>query len=151
MKNYKSLFILIGLIGLSIFSCNVAKADEMSLNMESSQKASLVPMVLGEDSDEDGNASVEDDASFDVGFVSPIKHPTLMKLMEHLVRLLFWLGITGMTLVVLYGAYLMITSGGDPTKFAKGQKAITYAVLGLILILLSWAIVAIIRSVLSAS
>lgn len=148
MKNYKSLFILIGLIGLSIFPYNIAKADKMLLDVESSQEDLLVPMVLGE---EDENASVEDEASFDVGFVSPIKHPTLMKLMEHLVRLLFWLGITGMTLVVLYGAYLMITSGGDPTKFAKGQKAITYAVLGLILILLSWAIVAIIRSVLSAS
>ena len=85
------------------------------------------------------------------GIVSPVKHPTLMALLEYLVRLLFWLGVTGMTLIVVYGAFLMITAGGDPAKFGKGQKVITYAVLGLILILLSWAIVAIIRSVLSTS
>lgn len=105
----------------------------------------------GDDDDngiDDGNGTTTD-RPFSIDFKPPTRHTTLMSLLSYLVRLLFWAGIAGMSLIVLYGAFQMIFSGGDPVKFAKGQKTIMYAVLGLILILLSWAIVAIIRSALA--
>lgn len=156
---------LIWTIGLTVqsFDHELDQNDHSELELAENESNALTPSVLaGEDDfvedtveDEDENESTGDptdsNMSMGTGIVSPIKHPTLMRLLEYLVRLLFWLSITGMTLIVLYGAFLMITAGGDPAKFGKGQKVITYAVLGLILILLSWAIVAIIRSVLSTS
>jgi hypothetical protein len=162
--------ILIGSIGLTVQSSarEFDQGDYLETELPEEDSSVLVPSVLAgeddfeDDSEEDVTDDDDEDTGSDiqfsgtsmpmgVGIVSPVEHPTLMALLEYLVRLLFWLGVTGMTLIVIYGAFLMITAGGDPAKFGKGQKVITYAVLGLILILLSWAIVAIIRSVLSTS
>ncbi len=81
-----------------------------------------------------------------IRFKSPLEHTSLMELFSYLVRLLFWLGIAGMSLIVIIGGFQMIFSGGDPAKFARGQKTIMYGAIGLTIILLSWAIVAIIRT-----
>ncbi|MBI5370043.1 Ig-like domain-containing protein [Candidatus Uhrbacteria bacterium] len=54
-----------------------------------------------------------------------------------------FLGILGIIFVVLviYAGYLYMTSQGDPTKTAKAKKIISQAVIGLIIILASFAIV----------
>lgn len=54
----------------------------------------------------------------------------------------FFLGFLGLiaVLMVIYGGVLMLTSaGGD--GFGKGKKILTYAAIGLVVILLSFAIV----------
>jgi hypothetical protein len=96
-----------------------------------------------------GNGKSPDSGLGGIRLKPPTQHGTLTELLSYLTRLLFWLGVAGMTLIVLYGGFQMIFSGGDPTKFSKGQKTIMYATIGLILILLSRTIVAIIRSVLT--
>lgn len=50
-------------------------------------------------------------------------------------------GITAV-IMVMVGGFMMITAGGDSGKLSTGRKTITYAVVGLIIISLSWAIVA---------
>lgn len=48
----------------------------------------------------------------------------------------------GITLVVfLIGAFMLITSQGDPNKVGAGKKAMTGAITGLIIVLLAWPIV----------
>lgn len=42
---------------------------------------------------------------------------------------------------VLYGGVLYMTSQGDPEKLAKAKKALLYAIIGIFLVALSWAIV----------
>ncbi len=53
---------------------------------------------------------------------------------------LYFLGViaTGM---VIYGGYLYITSMGEDSKMEEGKKVLTYAAIGIIMILLSFAIV----------
>jgi len=106
-------------------------------------------LLVSDASDVNNTANSSSDIYSGIDYRSPIKHSVLTELLSYLLQLLFWLGVTGMTLIVLYGAFQMIFSGGDPAKFSKGQKTIMYATLGLILILLSRAIVAIIKSVLT--
>lgn len=78
----------------------------------------------------------------------PTQHGTLVDLIEHLLNWLYWIGIVGLGFVILYGAFQMVFSGGDPDKFGRGKKTIIYGVVGLAIILFSRMIVAIISSVL---
>ena len=43
--------------------------------------------------------------------------------------------------VVVWGAFLMITSAGSDSKMAEGKKKITSAVIGLVVVLTAWVIV----------
>jgi len=78
----------------------------------------------------------------------PTQHASLVELVEHLLRWLYWIGIVGLGFVILIGAFQMVFSGGDPVKFDRGKKTIIYGAVGLAIILLSRMIVAIISSVL---
>ncbi len=55
----------------------------------------------------------------------------------------FFLGFLGLVAVIMiiYAGVLYVTSGGDEGNTEKGKKIIMYAVIGLIIIMLSWAIV----------
>ena len=50
---------------------------------------------------------------------------------------------------IIYGGYLYLLSGGDAAKVAKGKKALTGAIIGLVIILLASAIVNFILGIIS--
>lgn len=54
------------------------------------------------------------------------------------------LGLVGLiaVIVMVYGGILLATSGGDEEKTKKGKGFITYSIIGLAVIILSYAIVA---------
>lgn len=61
-----------------------------------------------------------------------------------IVTIINWaLGFLGLIAViaVIIGGYYYLLSGGDEGQAQKGRKVITYAVIGIIIILLSFAIV----------
>lgn len=76
------------------------------------------------------------------------------KLIDILNRVLSW-GMTLATFVVpilvIIGAFQMITAAGDPEKFKKGQKTILYTVIGFIIVSMAKGIAMIARSVLVTS
>jgi len=55
----------------------------------------------------------------------------------------FFLGFLGLlaVLLVIYGGVIVLTSAGDPEKAGKGKKILLYAVIGVVIILLSFAFV----------
>lgn len=55
----------------------------------------------------------------------------------------FFLGILGLVAVafLIYAGVLMVTAGGNDEQVGKARKIITYAVVGIVIILLSWTIV----------
>lgn len=57
------------------------------------------------------------------------------------------LALAGILLFILLlsGGFRYITSGGDPKAIESAQKTLTYAVLGLVLILVSYLILVLIR------
>ena len=59
------------------------------------------------------------------------------------------LGFAGIVLFVLLltGGFKYITSGGDPKALEGAQKTITYAIGGLILILVSYLILVLIKTI----
>ena len=49
-------------------------------------------------------------------------------------------------IMVLVGAFQIMTAGGDPEKFSTGRKTITYAIVGFAAALIGLGIVSIIKS-----
>lgn len=54
---------------------------------------------------------------------------------------LIYVAIPVTVLAILYGAILLLTSGGSEQKVESGKKAITAAIVGLLIVLSSWIIV----------
>jgi len=55
----------------------------------------------------------------------------------------FILGFLGLTavIVIIYGGFVYVTAAGDESKTEKGKKSVTYAIIGILMILGSFAIV----------
>ncbi len=62
----------------------------------------------------------------------------------------FFLGILGLIAVafLIYAGVMMVTAGGAEEQINKAKKVITYAVIGIIIILLAWTIVSFVTSAL---
>lgn len=63
------------------------------------------------------------------------------------------LGLAGIVLFImlLFGGFKYITSGGDPKAVESAQKTLTYAIGGLIVILLSYLILVFIKEITGAN
>ena len=63
---------------------------------------------------------------------------------ESITRLInYFLGILGLIAVafLIYAGVLMVTAAGNDEKITKAKSIITYSVIGIIIIILSWSIV----------
>jgi len=54
------------------------------------------------------------------------------------------------TIVIIYGAFQMLTASGDPEKFKKGEKTLLYAAIGFGVLVLSVGIADLIKNILGA-
>jgi hypothetical protein len=60
---------------------------------------------------------------------------------------LFWdIAAPLSTIMVLVGAFQLMTSAGDPEKVSQGKKTVMYAAIGLVIALIAGGIVSIIKS-----
>ena len=65
-------------------------------------------------------------------------------LQETVIQIVQWvLGLLGLiaVIMILYGGFVWITAGGNEDKVGQAKKIISAAVVGLIIVLLAWAIV----------
>lgn len=62
---------------------------------------------------------------------------TLEDLLNKGIDFVFWLSVVILPIMILWGAFLMVTSLGDPGKFETGKKTIVYAVWGFLFVLIS--------------
>ncbi len=53
-------------------------------------------------------------------------------------------------IVIIIGGLKYVTSGGDPQKVQSAQKTLTYAIAGLVVLILAYAILAIIEQLTGA-
>ncbi len=64
---------------------------------------------------------------------------------------LFFIGIIVTLVFLIRGGIIWITSGGDKEKLDKARKTIIYAIIGIIVILLSFVIVSTVGSIMGIS
>ena len=89
-----------------------------------------------------------DDASvFSLDVKSPLQYHNLMELANSIVNILVWVAFAVLTISILYAGFMFIGSGGDTTKIKKAKDALVYTLVGLLIILFSKFIIAIIKGV----
>ena len=54
-------------------------------------------------------------------------------------------------IMIIYGAFQILTAGGDPTKAKTGGKTILYAAIGYGVILISWGVISLVKELLGTS
>jgi len=84
----------------------------------------------------------------DIKIDSPIKYKNIPDLIDSIVNYIFWVGLALAPLMILIGAFMIMSSGGDPNRVTNGKNMILYASIGLAIILFAKGIIAIIRAVL---
>jgi len=72
---------------------------------------------------------------------------SLQEILDSITAYAIGLGLTIASLMIIYAAYQMITAGASPDQFESGKKTIMYAVIGVIVLLLSAAIIALIKEI----
>lgn len=79
---------------------------------------------------------------------NPIGASDFTELINKIVGWLIVIFIPIGTIVVLYAAFLFVTSGGSTQKVQQAKKTLTWAVIGLIILFLAKGIILIIKDVL---
>ncbi|MDP2820936.1 MAG: hypothetical protein Q8O39_01890 [bacterium] len=80
---------------------------------------------------------------------NPLSYSTFEELISHILDFVTILALIIVPLIIVYAAFLYMASEGDPNKVKTAQAMIFYAIIGLILVLLSRAIISIIHGILS--
>jgi len=74
----------------------------------------------------------------------------VMDILTSAIGKLIIIAIPVATIVIIYGAFQMLTASGDPEKFKKGEKTLLYAAIGFGALVLSVGIADLIKNILGA-
>ncbi len=76
-------------------------------------------------------------------------HPTkdLGQILTSLIDMATILALSIAVIMILIAGYMMMTAGANAEQFKNGQRTITYAIVGLIIVFLSKGIIAIVRNI----
>lgn len=80
-------------------------------------------------------------------FFNPLNNDTLPELLGTILKILF--AVVGIlaTLIIIVAGFRMVISSGNTTEIANAKKAITWAIIGLVLSMMAFSIVAIIQRI----
>ena len=81
---------------------------------------------------------------------NPLEFNSLEELMNRIVNFVFIIALSVVPALYVIGGFMMVTSAGDATKFGKGMKMLLYTSIGLVIILLSRGIVALLQNIMGA-
>ncbi len=79
---------------------------------------------------------------------NPITSNDFISLLGEIIKWLFWIAIPITSLMIVFAAFQLLTSGGDPQKVATAKKMIIWALVGLTIIYLSGALVDLLKNLL---
>lgn len=80
---------------------------------------------------------------------NPLQHGTLEELAEAIIDFVFNLALVLAPLIIIIGGFYIVTAGGNPEKVKTGKDIIIYALVGILIILTSKGIVAVITSLIN--
>lgn len=96
-------------------------------------------------------ARVECTADNPLCLPNPLKIKTVEDLLKGISNFLLQISVPIATLMIVYGAFQILTAAGNPDKFSSGKKTILYAVIGLAIILLFKVITALIGKLIGST
>ena len=85
-----------------------------------------------------------------IEIVNPLKTKSIAELIDRIVNYIIGIATLIFPLIIIYGAWQFLSTGGDMEKVTTARKTISYAIIGYILILLSKGITMIVAEFLGA-
>lgn len=79
-------------------------------------------------------------------YAQPAKLSDIEKVISNIIGLLTPFAAIALLIMIVVGAFKFLTSGGDPKAVAGARSTLTYAILGVILIVVSWLVLVLIRT-----
>lgn len=79
--------------------------------------------------------------SAQISIPNPIKCDTAQCLITQVIRYLFGIIAVLATFMFIWGGVLMLTSAGNAQRVKQAKETLTYAAIGVVVILLSWSII----------
>lgn len=86
----------------------------------------------------------------DVNFRSDALAGTVLTIAGTVVRDLLFVAGFAVILLIVYGGFTLMTSQGNPSGVEKGRKIITNAVIGLVIVAISYGIITVLFKILGA-
>src|SRR3989344_4024033 len=74
---------------------------------------------------------------------------TVITILEKISGYLIILGAPILAIMIIYGAFLIMTAGGDPKKVTDGTHSIVYSAVGYGIVLVAWGIVSLTKELLT--
>jgi len=81
----------------------------------------------------------------------PAKLSSIVEILENIISLLAPAAGIAFFIMMLVGGFQFLTSGGDPKAAGAARGTLTYAVIGIVLVIVSWLILVLIRDITGAS
>lgn len=78
---------------------------------------------------------------------NPLEYDTFEKLIESLINFIFGLAIAVAPIMFIIAGFLFLTAAGNPERIDRAKKMIWYTVIGLAIVLLSRALIEVIREI----
>ena len=78
---------------------------------------------------------------------NPLKYDTFKELVQAVISFFLWLAVALTPLLIIIGAFYLMTAAGDPKKIETGRNIILWTCIGLAIILFSWGIIALVQGV----
>jgi len=73
----------------------------------------------------------------EITITNPLAYDTIIDLVNHIIGILFAISLALVPLMIVWGAFYILTAGGEPKKVETGRKIILYAVIGFAVLLLA--------------
>lgn len=84
----------------------------------------------------------------DINIENPLNASSFEEIVNNIINFLFTLAIALVPLMILIGAFYIVTAGGDTNRVTTGKNIILYALIGFAIILLAKGIVGVIEQIL---
>ncbi len=80
---------------------------------------------------------------------NPLSVTDLPSLLNAIINLIFWAGLTIAPIVFIIAGFLYVTSAGSPGRVETAKKMMLYALIGLAVLLLARGFILVVKTVLS--
>jgi len=98
---------------------------------------------------ENGSSTLEVKETHEL--LNPLSATSTSALIENVGRFLIGVSTALVAIFILWGAFLLMTSGGSPERVEKGKKTIFYAILGFIVLLVAGGVATLIANILGGT
>jgi uncharacterized membrane protein len=86
-----------------------------------------------------------------VNIDNPLRYNSVEEIINAIINWFFYIAIVLVPLIIVIGAFIILTSAGDSGKVKKGKSLIVWSLIGFAIILFSKGIISLIKSIIGVS